>query len=142
MEKLYFAQKAFILREGKVLLVRKSLLAPVHPGKWEVPGGRLEPGEDLTAHLRREVFEETGITAVAVEPFYLWDWYLPDGSRVVAAAVLCRAEGTEVTLTHQVAGDDLTQFAWVDVQELPRWDLIPNMAPVIRAFLEKYGSCI
>lgn len=142
MEKVWFAQKAFILREGKVLLVRKTPDAPVHPGKWEVPGGRLEPGEDLTAHLCREVREETGLTVVPAEPFFLWDWYLPCGTRVVAAAVLCRTEEEEVTLHRQVAGDDLAGSAWVPLEELAGWDLIPNMAPVVRAFLQKYGCNI
>ncbi|MEA3441578.1 MAG: NUDIX hydrolase [Chloroflexota bacterium] len=29
---------------------------------WEVPGGQVEEGEDLFAALKREIFEETGIT--------------------------------------------------------------------------------
>lgn len=34
---------------------------------WDLPGGRLDPAEDLITGLRREIREETGLGDVAVE---------------------------------------------------------------------------
>lgn len=39
MRQFRFAQKAFIVDNGKLLLVKKSKDDPYHPGEWEVPGG-------------------------------------------------------------------------------------------------------
>lgn len=61
MEQFRFAQKAFIVNEGKLLLVKKSADDPFHPNEWEVPGGRMEFGEKLDEHIKREVKEEGGI---------------------------------------------------------------------------------
>ena len=44
-------------RSGRVLLVRRA-----DDGNWELPGGRVEVGETMSAAVRREVFEEAGIT--------------------------------------------------------------------------------
>ncbi|MEC4024909.1 NUDIX hydrolase [Pseudomonas fulva] len=43
------------LRSGKVLLVRKK------GGKWNFPGGEIEPGETPEAAAARELLEETSI---------------------------------------------------------------------------------
>jgi len=55
--RLEFAQKAFIVHDDRLLLVRKSESDPLNPGRWEVPGGRLEVAGDLDLddHIRREV---------------------------------------------------------------------------------------
>ncbi len=43
--------------KGEVLLVRTNK----RPDTWEIPGGKLEPGETLLAGATREVKEETGL---------------------------------------------------------------------------------
>jgi A/G-specific adenine glycosylase len=56
---------AVIERKGRVLLQERpagGLLA----GLWEFPGGKVEPGESLTAALRREIREELGVPIEAV----------------------------------------------------------------------------
>jgi mutator protein MutT len=53
---------AVIEREARVLVCRRRQDQP-HPGKWEFPGGKVEPGETPPAALRRELVEELGIAA-------------------------------------------------------------------------------
>src|SRR5262245_29985498 len=51
-----------IVRDGRVLVCQRPLDG-FHPGKWEFPGGKAEPDEDLVACMRRELEEELGIVA-------------------------------------------------------------------------------
>jgi 8-oxo-dGTP diphosphatase len=54
---------AALLLEGKGLLICQRDAAGDFPGKWEFPGGKIEPGETPQAALRRELEEELGIVA-------------------------------------------------------------------------------
>jgi 8-oxo-dGTP pyrophosphatase MutT (NUDIX family) len=48
-------------KEGKYLLLRKSPEKyPEMGSKWEIVGGRIEPGQSLRENLKREVQEEIG----------------------------------------------------------------------------------
>jgi len=50
-----------VVEEGRLLLSRRKAGAHLE-GMWELPGGKVEPGEDPRQALRRELVEELGIT--------------------------------------------------------------------------------
>jgi 8-oxo-dGTP pyrophosphatase MutT (NUDIX family) len=142
MREFYFAQKAFIVNEGKLLVVRKSMDDPHNPGRWEVPGGRMNFGEDVDEHLLREVKEEVGVTVIPGRPFYVWQWQLQRNKdtqvtdiQIVAVARICKPSTLDIDTTGRVEDDFLGEVEWVDFEELPSLDLIPNMKPVVEQFL-------
>lgn len=67
---------------GDLLLVqevRSSIL------QWNLPGGKLEAGEDMSHGLRREIAEETGLSATFVGRMaYLVEAIEPDSTRSLA----------------------------------------------------------
>lgn len=59
---LQIGVKVFLKRDGKYLLLRRTPNAPEGlDDKWDIPGGRINPGSTLMENLRREVGEETGL---------------------------------------------------------------------------------
>ncbi|MEU4483553.1 (deoxy)nucleoside triphosphate pyrophosphohydrolase [Streptomyces purpurascens] len=55
---------AALVDDGRLLAARRS--APVElAGRWELPGGKVEPGETADAALVRELREELGVDAEA-----------------------------------------------------------------------------
>lgn len=55
---------AVIIERGLLLLARRGPAEKL-AGFWELPGGKLEPGETPQRCLERELFEELGMQAVA-----------------------------------------------------------------------------
>jgi 8-oxo-dGTP pyrophosphatase MutT (NUDIX family) len=54
------AAYALLTRGDEVLLTRMSGRTRI-PGRWTLPGGGIDHGEDPREALRREVYEETGL---------------------------------------------------------------------------------
>lgn len=65
--RILLVNRCFVLDEtkSKFLLIKRSAQDSNNPGLWEVPGGKLDEGQDLSHALEREVLEETGLL---VEP--------------------------------------------------------------------------
>ncbi|MDP3548329.1 MAG: RNA pyrophosphohydrolase [Phreatobacter sp.] len=67
---------------GRVLIARRigddgpEMIVPGH--EWQLPQGGIDPGEDIEAAARRELFEETGVSSAAVlgrmEGEVTYDW--------------------------------------------------------------------
>lgn len=73
--KLFVATKAFIVHEGKVLVVREAKYENgTNVGRFGIPGGRAEKGERFDDALRREAKEETGLEIEIGEPLYVQEW--------------------------------------------------------------------
>ena len=53
-------------KEGKVLLCKRSMKKKIAPGKWRLPGGRIEIGETPLEALKRELLEELSVEAVSI----------------------------------------------------------------------------
>ena len=126
--------------DGKLLL-GKNRPGGVYEGMLTVPGGGIEPGEDATAALHREVLEETGIdlTHATVEQVATTtggsEKTLPDtGERVWAAMtfhnymVTLDVPASDVTLA---AGSDFAQARWLTRHELASQHLAPTVAQLL-----------
>ncbi len=74
----FTAQKALILNEKNELLLIKyadsKFLAAKLNGKYALPGGKIDYGENPDASLVREVKEETGINVLPGAPIWTYSW--------------------------------------------------------------------
>jgi ADP-ribose pyrophosphatase YjhB (NUDIX family) len=72
---------------GEILLQRRT-----DTSLWGLPSGAVEPGESAVEALKREVMEETSVTAIRVEPMALYsgptqEFIYPNGDQVQCFAI-------------------------------------------------------
>lgn len=101
---------------GRVLLLKRAADDPINPGKWDLPGGTLDPGETFDRALRREAREGTGMLVTHRHVAGAGELDLPM-KRVVYLVMACDADGTEVSLSPEHEA-----YAWV-VPEVAAMDL-------------------
>jgi 8-oxo-dGTP diphosphatase len=98
--------------EGRVLLVRRA--HGLGKGKWSVPAGFVEYGEDVRDAAARELFEETGLEAEIGPVAFVASNFHDPGKLTVG--VWFRAT---VTGGRLVAGDDADAAQFFDLDDLP-----------------------
>ena len=70
---------AGIIQDNQARFLLSQRPAHKHQGgRWEFPGGKVEPGETPAAALSRELEEELGIQAIDSVPFMTIDHDYPD----------------------------------------------------------------
>lgn len=102
--------------EGRVLLTQRRADQPM-PLLWELPGGKIEPGESPVAALAREIAEELGCGArvgrvddVVFHAYEDFDLYM--------LVYACELDGAARPV-------EVAQLAWVPPAELSRYPVLP-----------------
>ncbi len=115
---------AVIEKDGKILIAKRKR-GDRMGGKWEFPGGKLNPGETPEACLRRELKEELGIEA-EVGAFIcssrFWYYFMPLELLVYSAR----------HISGELRALDHDELRWVAPSELHNHDFVKADVKVVR----------
>lgn len=135
MARIEFAQKAVITDGAKFLMVRKSSDDPHNPGQWEFPGGRMKDTDDLDAHIRREVLEETGFRVEPGRLIDMWSWEMTwhgEPVKVIAVSRFCHLLDTTERAPRRERDDYIDDQAWYSMPELLSLDVIHSQLATVK----------
>lgn len=101
-----------VVQDGRLLLVRRTMKPEI--GKWSIPAGYLDAGEEPRATAVREAFEETGLH-VTIERL-IDVYHNPPAEGGASIFILYEASVSGGTLQ---AGDDADAAQFFDPEDLP-----------------------
>jgi 8-oxo-dGTP diphosphatase len=116
--------------QNRCLLIRRSAHNKNFIGKWEWPGGKVDPGEDFAATVVREMREETALEVEIVGLAGVTQFEMTKAN-VVLLCMETRTVSGEIKLS-----DEHDDFAWVPLEEFPKWALPEQIAP----FMLEYAA--
>jgi len=121
--------KALILNETR----DKFLIVHEDNGRWDLPGGGLDWGEDAHEGLRREIHEEMGLVVTHIEThpsYFLTSTNMWKDVHVANVIYEATPENLDFTST-----PECTEIKFVDAEELKNFELV---IPNVQAFAEMF----
>ena len=132
----YIVVTGIILKDGKYLIAKRAEWEKAFPGKWTVPGGKLEVldyvlrKKDTSSHwhhvfenlLKREVEEEVGLEIKNINYVTSMVYIRSDKIPCLIVSLYAETENENIRLCHA-----LTDFAWVNLEEAKNYDLIDGI---------------
>lgn len=134
-----------IMRENQILLIKhrehKSGRA-----YWIIPGGGREAGESEEDCVRREMFEETGLT-VSVERLLLDEIVETHQWHAQHKTYLCRADEGNAQPGYEPEPEvaehyAITEVRWFDLSDTASWDQLVKADPITYPLLQKLQSVL
>jgi len=100
--------KGVVLRGDAVVLVKNRR------GEWELPGGKLELGEDPEQCVKREIEEELQLTVSADDVVDAWVYTIAEGTHVLVVSYGC----SETHHRRAVLSDEHTELEWIALSDV------------------------
>jgi 8-oxo-dGTP diphosphatase len=118
---------------GAVLLQHRDEDAAASPNRWSLPGGHLEPGETPAEAARRELLEETGLTANDLHP--LWSGPRPSEDGFPHTVTVHVFGGTTSARQEDVVLGEGQAMVFIPRDELFNRELAASSALVLSRYL-------
>ena len=131
MKRFDVATKAIIVNNDKFLAITRHDEDDFMAGSVDLPGGKLEFGEEPAHGLVREVKEETGLDIDVIAPIRTWTFMRDKNTQVVGMTFLCEKIGGSERLSKEHSG-----LRWVSLNDhkkegFPGW-LIMDIESALR----------
>ncbi|WP_187118673.1 GNAT family N-acetyltransferase [Risungbinella massiliensis] len=124
--------RGVLIQKGKLLLIQRAEQERSFPGHYELPGGKVDAGEDPVEALEREFWEETGIQIQVGTPIQTLKKSSQD-HHLIEIVYHVSADHTTVTLS-----EDHQDVRWVqELSEIEGLQITPEDYQVINPFLKK-----
>jgi 8-oxo-dGTP diphosphatase len=110
-------------KDGKLLIIKRSPTDNMNACKWEVPGGKVDEGQDLTQAQTREVLEETGLLVEPTERLVYVDSFVIGNDPYKGLPYVVLFSVTRLVGGKFALSAEHTDHAWVRYDKMLAYDL-------------------
>ena len=132
----YIVVTGILVKDGKYLIAKRAEWEKAMPGKWTVPGGKLEKNDYFTREkdtehhwynlfedvLEREIMEEVGLEVENIGYVTSMVYIRPDEIPCIIVSLFAYPKNSDVKLCKA-----LTEYKWVSLEEAKNYDLIDGI---------------
>lgn len=115
-----------VITRGEQVFISKRPDQLHQGGRWEFPGGKVEPGESVVQALHRELWEEVGLTVTDAVPLLQLEYDYPEKRVLLDVWHVVNPQG-------EGEGREGQQVAWVHHSALAGYQFPDANAPILSA---------
>ena len=122
-----------IIEKGNLVLAAQRSAAMSMPLKWEFPGGKIYPGESKEECLKREIFEELGVTVNLKRELQAQTYDYPS-FRITLYPFVCSIEKGSISINEHKA------VVWLQPDKLENLDWAQADLPVLNTYMAEKSN--
>jgi 8-oxo-dGTP diphosphatase len=127
-----------ILKDNKILLGKRNVdpekaSSELHgESTWTMPGGKIHFGEKIEEAARRELKEETGVTAKKLKVVSIGNEIVKDAHFVTIGFLCDNFEGEPKVMEPE----EITEWKWFPISKLPN-PIFPPSLKLLKNYVDK-----
>jgi 8-oxo-dGTP diphosphatase len=109
-KQFFFATKALIIENRKFLAMYKIINGKKY---WDLPGGRMEFGENAEETLSRELKEELSLVIKPIKLIDTWNYMVNDNFQITGVIYHCEVISGDIRISPEHDG-----YKWINISDV------------------------
>jgi 8-oxo-dGTP pyrophosphatase MutT (NUDIX family) len=124
---------------GGIIQYEEKYLWMKRRGMWDLPKGKIDPGEIPAQAALREVAEETGLKQVVIKDFVgaTWHIYFHKNKWVLKPTYWFAMSALDVTGLQAQVEEDIEELKWVDLGDVQALDTFASIREIWSKYLTR-----
>lgn len=130
--------RALIVWDNHFLVLRRTNNHNHNPGKYELPGGKIDPGESIEQGLKRELNEEANIEIHinSDRMFFMNERIITDGNKYIGSVIKLYGSYLPIDQPPTInLSNEHDDFRWISIDQIDQINITSDSLTCINSFL-------